>query len=194
MFEHWYSVISAGGPVTQGDLVLDCPLIRWKDPAQSFGSSESETEQLQRSAEAFLADAIVMTQACDLEHSKVRNVVVCPHLSLSEYKDLWECELKKHGNNPTAKGWRSHCDDISDGLVWNLALLNCLTEGPITTEHRIVDFHEVYTVPREFLETLLQHRSVPRLRLLPPYREHLSQAFARFFMRVGLPSSIVKQW
>jgi hypothetical protein len=24
------------------------------------------------------------------------------------------------------------------------------------------------------------------LRLLPPYREHLSQAFARFFMRVGL--------
>jgi len=29
-----------------------------------------------------------------------------------------------------------------------------------------------------------------RLRLLPPYREHLSQAFARFFMRVGLPSDI----
>ena len=26
-----------------------------------------------------------------------------------------------------------------------------------------------------------------RLRLLPPYREHLSQSFARFFMRVGLP-------
>jgi hypothetical protein len=29
-----------------------------------------------------------------------------------------------------------------------------------------------------------------RLRLLPPYREHLSQAFARFFMRVGLPVDI----
>ena len=26
--------------------------------------------------------------------------------------------------------------------------------------------------------------------LLPPYREHLSQAFARFFMRVGLPLDI----
>jgi hypothetical protein len=26
--------------------------------------------------------------------------------------------------------------------------------------------------------------------LLPPYREHLSQAFARFFMRVGLPVDI----
>jgi hypothetical protein len=29
-----------------------------------------------------------------------------------------------------------------------------------------------------------------RIRLLPPYREHLSQAFARHFMRVGLPSGI----
>jgi hypothetical protein len=25
---------------------------------------------------------------------------------------------------------------------------------------------------------------------MPPYREHLSQAFARYFMRVGLPSDI----
>ena len=29
-----------------------------------------------------------------------------------------------------------------------------------------------------------------RIRVLPPYREHLSQAFARFFMRVGLPQDI----
>ena len=29
-----------------------------------------------------------------------------------------------------------------------------------------------------------------RLRLNPPYREHLSQAFARFCMRVGLPVDI----
>jgi len=28
----------------------------------------------------------------------------------------------------------------------------------------------------------------------PPYREHLSQAFARFFMRVGLPIPIEKKW
>jgi hypothetical protein len=28
------------------------------------------------------------------------------------------------------------------------------------------------------------------IRLLPPYREHLAQAFARFFMRVALPVDI----
>jgi hypothetical protein len=48
----------------------------------------------------------------------------------------------------------------------------------------------VYSVPRGFLESLLNQRMQSRLRLLPPYREHLSQAFARFFMRVGLPVPI----
>jgi len=40
----------------------------------------------------------------------------------------------------------------------------------------------------------LAQRGEPRLRLRPPYREHLSQAFARFFMRVGLPTDIKRTW
>ncbi len=46
----------------------------------------------------------------------------------------------------------------------------------------------------DFLESLLKQRGQPRLRLLPPYREHLSQAFARFFMRVGLPVQVAQAW
>ncbi|MGA7498166.1 MAG: hypothetical protein WBX00_15675 [Isosphaeraceae bacterium] len=65
-------------------------------------------------------------------------------------------------------------------------MMDSLQEGDITTEHRIVDFHSVHTVPRAFLDTLISEREAKRLKLLPPYREHLSQSFARFFMRVGL--------
>ncbi len=43
-------------------------------------------------------------------------------------------------------------------------------------------------------EGLLAARNEPRLRLLPPYREHLSQAFARFFMRVVLPVEVATAW
>jgi len=39
------------------------------------------------------------------------------------------------------------------------------------------------------LEELVTHTG-KRLRLCPPYREHLAQAFARFFMRVGLPQDV----
>ncbi|MCD6491242.1 MAG: hypothetical protein J7K59_02995, partial [Candidatus Korarchaeota archaeon] len=57
------------------------------------------------------------------------------------------------------------------------------------TDYLVVDFRSVYSVPFDFLLELAQKRD-RGIRLLPPYREHLSQAFARFFMRVGLPVDI----
>ena len=53
----------------------------------------------------------------------------------------------------------------------------------------LVDFHRIFSLPLEFMRSLAQTRG-PHLRLLPPYREHLGQAFARYFMRVGLPADI----
>jgi len=79
---------------------------------------------------------------------------------------------------------------MADGLLWNLCILNsCELEGH-DLEHRVVDFHRIYTLPRDFLDKLLMTRATSRLRLCPPYREHLSQAFAPFFMRVGLPQEL----
>ena len=52
---------------------------------------------------------------------------------------------------------------------------------------RLVDFRRTWSLPIGFLG---QRADRPHLRLITPYREHLSQAFARFFMRVGLPSDI----
>ena len=56
-------------------------------------------------------------------------------------------------------------------------------------EVRIADFRRVYSLPVPFVRRQAENAG-GRLRLLPPYREHLSQAFARFFMRVGLPTNI----
>jgi len=58
-------------------------------------------------------------------------------------------------------------------------------------KYSIVDFHRIYSLPKNYLRKIAQEKEV-RLRLLPPYREHLSQAFARYFMRVGLPVDIDK--
>ena len=41
-------------------------------------------------------------------------------------------------------------------------------------------------LPKIFVEKVAAAQN-PRLRLKAPYREHLSQAFARFYMRVALP-------
>jgi len=149
-----------------------------------------EVDALQGATTAIQADVVVMTQACDLEHEKVANIILCPHFSLSDYRQAWEAEMNNRQQNPTEKAWKRHCNDICDGFVWNLTMLNAGSSEELEIQHRIVDFHYVYSAPRSFLESLLIQRRQARLRLLPPYREHLSQAFARFFMRVGLPIPI----
>jgi hypothetical protein len=190
MTEAWYEIVEASERLTQGDLILNCPLIAWKpDPLQLPENSE-EANVLQGATTAIQADVVVMTQACDLEHEKVANIILCPHFSLVDYRQAWEAEMYNHHQNPTEKAWKRHCNDICDGFVWNLTMLNASNSDELSIEHRIVDFHYVYSAPRSFLESLLNQRKQPRLRLLPPYREHLSQAFARFFMRVGLPVPI----
>jgi hypothetical protein len=49
-----------------------------------------------------------------------------------------------------------------------------------------VDFHSLYTLS---VKAVQQHATQlgDRLRLRSPYKEHVAQAFARYFMRVGLP-------
>jgi hypothetical protein len=147
MADAWYELVDASIALTQGDLISDCPVLAWKASTLDVrGGSESEV--LQSGIDAISTDVVVMTQACDLEHKRVENVILCPHISLTEHYSVWKSQMEGVGQNPTEK----------------------------------------------FLESLLVQRNRARFRLLPPYREHLSQAFARFFMRVGLPIPIEKSW
>lgn len=189
----WYEAVEASVELTQGDIILNCPVVHWASkPIEP--AINPEVEKLKSLVEAYEIDAVVMTQGCDLENRKVENVIICPHFSLSQYREGWEQAMRDASQNPTSKAWGRVCEDIKNGYIWNLAMLNEGEIGELRLTHRIVDFHDVYTLPRSFLESLLQSREQSRLRLLPPYREHLSQAFARFFMRVGLPTGITKIW
>lgn len=193
MTNPWYETVDARIPLTQGDLITGCPLLTWNVSATS-ADAQIDASLLQQAVAVFRADVVVMTQACDLEHDKVQNVILCPHVSLADYRVSFEEELRAGGQNPTAKAWKRQCDDICDGYVWNLVMLAADRQQTSTFPHRVIDFHEVFTLPRAFLDRYLAQADQPRLRLLPPYREYLSQAFARFFMRVGLPTPVAPAW
>ena len=169
-------------------------MVRWSYDPQP---ETQQTEDLQQLLVAEATDCIVMSQACDLEHGHVRDVILCPTYTLSEYRPLWHNAMEAKRQNPTEKNWARFLDDISNGTKWNLAMINSYnppTDTVLRTEIRLGDFHEILSLPRVFLETWTMRAGTPRLRLLPPYREHLSQAFARYFMRVGLPLDIAKNW
>jgi hypothetical protein len=188
-YELWYQVVEPTESLTQGDLILDCPLVGWGTEKLQFeGSGEIET--LESAVISFKEDVIVMTQACDIEQDKVKNIVLCPCIPLSQFRREWEADMRRRNQNPSDKAWKKFCEKVADGFIWSITILNSYEGGSVATEHRIVDFHEVFTVPREFLQSYLNQQGQQRLRLLPPYREHLSQAFARFFMRVGLPTPV----
>ena len=61
----------------------------------------------------------------------------------------------------------------------------------INTQSMVVDFGHIVSLPIDYLE---DHAAAigDRWRLESPFLEHYSQAFARFFMRVGLPSGIAQ--
>jgi hypothetical protein len=180
--------------LTQGDIIDSCPVVGWRPEVTFDFSAGPEVLPIGEMLDAQRVDVIVMTQACDLEHAKVQNVILCPLYRLAAYRAAWESAQASKGQNPTAKAWKRYCDAICEGSIWNLSLLNSEDLGEMAVEHRLVDFHEVFTLPRSVLESLLKARKNDRAQLLPPYREHLSQAFARFFMRVGLPTPVTKTW
>ena len=195
MTDRWYDLADTTEPLSQGDLIFECPVLNWQSGSIAFQEGRSrEAEVLENAIEAVSVDVVVMTQDCDLEQRKVENVILCPHMSLDDHHSYWHSSLQEGGHNPTERAWKAHCDDICKGFIFNYMMLNRFKINESSMDVRVVYFHEVFTIPRSFLESLLVGRAQPRFRLLSPYKEHLSQAFARFFMRVGLPTPIEKSW
>lgn len=190
----WYSTASPEDELDQGDLLFDCPVVTWRDEEITVANGDDALGGLQAAAELGLTDAIVMTQTCDLAQRHVSVVTLCPHYPLSIHQILWEHDQRSRGQSPTPRSWSRHLDMVKAGQVWNLCMLNREVAPTYRAELRIVNFHGVFTLPRSFLESWLRVGGKQRLRLHAPYREHVSQAFARFFMRVGLPTDIDRTW
>ena len=120
------------------------------------------------------ADVVVLTQSCDLEQGKVDRVVCCTHHDLEKAKEH-NAQLSK----------KNVLEEIKKGRLARYTLLAARDAIP-RTSLRIVDLGDISVLPKTYLEKVAAAQN-PRLRLRAPYREHLSQAFGRFYMRVALP-------
>lgn len=166
----WYEIIVSDALLSQGDFFESCPVLI------PHTVIDRDVETAVASVKEY--DVVVMSQSCDLEYRKLNIVLVCPVWSLNEFGE-------KSSYFKGSKGKEA----LRRGHLPGYHLLNkCELEG-FQKDYSVVDFRNVYGVPFDFLVEISKQKG-HRLRLLPPYREHLSQAFARFFMRVGLPSDI----
>lgn len=169
----WYEVVDNNEPVLQGDLLLSCHV---PVPVQGSVLKEGDTP----SFEIVEYDVIIMSQSCDLVSKKLDLVLVCPIWKLSDL-EIRDAFIKSSRGKETLK----------QGNIPGYHLLNRCEIENMLRDFMVVDFRNTYSVPFDLITDISTKQS-KRLRLLPPYREHLSQAYARFFMRVGLPIDIPK--
>jgi hypothetical protein len=167
----WYDWVS-GEHIEQGDLLLKFDVMIQKGYRSEPGQRAP--------ARLRTADFIVLSQTCDLVHKKIDSVVLCPAHPYREF-------VRAAGSEWNAR----RVEDLRKGNIPGYHLLNSCEGSAGTLPLLVVDFHEIYSAPLRSIVEFVQ-RAGSRPRLQPPYWEHLAQAFARFFMRVGLPVEIPK--
>ena len=169
----WYETVDNNEPIMQGDMLFPCPVF-----VPSAGSYMSMKEDASVSFEVEQYDIIVMSQSCDLVQGKIDLVLVCPIWSLKEFEVRNALFKDKNGK-----------EALRQGRIHSYHLINRCEISEMERDFMVVDFRSVYSISFPLINEI-KDKQQKRLRLLPPYREHLSQAFARFFMRVGLPVDI----
>jgi len=171
----WYDKVT-GDDIQQGDILESCPVLILPSEL-SFDSPSRRSQVYEIPFEA--RDVIVMSQTCDMVkgEEKIPEVLLCA---------VWKKSDLVAGNfMSTRKDW----EEVRKGRTPGFHVLNRCDLPEFKRDFSLVDFRRVHSLPLDLTRNIAV-RLGQRIRLLPPYREHLSQAFARFFMRVGLPVNI----
>jgi hypothetical protein len=171
MDHSWYEVVD-GDDIEQGYIFNACPIYiipsKLKNPLSRKTGTKFRWET---------RDVIIMTQSCDLVigQEKVSSVLLAEVLKRSQIT----------GHLSTSKG----LEEARRGNAPSTHMLQECTLPGFECEVCVVDLQRLHSLDLTFVRKRAL-RTGPRLRLLSPYREHLSQAIGRYFMRVGLPDNI----
>lgn len=165
----WYKVVTDGS-IEQGDVIVNVPHFTLEPSISDYLNDNAKTN-------IDFYDAIVLSQSCDLvaTRPKVEQVIVCPVFELDELR-----------NSILAVKDKGSADNVKKGRIEGLHMLppSNLEEMPLNGH--VANFRQVFTLPFAMLTEIIGMQD-PRIRLMPPYREDLAQAFSRFVMRIGYP-------
>lgn len=161
----WYAQGDAA--VQQGDILHAFPVVTPVD----LGDDGSYTFATRTQA------IIILTQTCDVPKAKQRTLMAA---SVHPYDLLAANTEFDYLRTSAYQVALSRGDAIADFLLPP-------TPGS-ELPWSIVHFRDIFVVPKSAVIDTATH--YPPTRLASPYKEYLSQAFARFMMRVALPSTL----
>lgn len=161
----WYGIAS-DSTLMQGDLVDGFPYaVNYQEIPEGATSVSVNIE---------VYNIIILSQSCDLAgDNKIKFVMVCPY---------WPLEVLSE--NQAHLQDENRREAIKRGYQHNYVILNKNVLDGFEKDFFLVDFKYAFSTPLSYLRTIAA-KTDKRLRLKSPYREYLSQSFAKYVMRVG---------
>ena len=148
-----FAQVAPSDPLTQGDLIDDCPLV-------SFDLTSSPLDWNDPPTKWWTRRVVILTQACDLARGNDGPVLVA---SVHDAKKLVDEGVLK--GSAVRDQMRRH-------LVFGWYFLPAVT-APVALPESLIDLRDVHSVPRVVLEQLVSGgKRVASL--MSPYREHLA--------------------
>ena len=179
----WFGQHTSQEGIDQGLILVDFPVPDYSK-VDYVGLASDENVELPVEIKKY--DLIIMSQACDIENDKVKNITLCRIYTLKEY--LVE-------TNQSKTKAKELLNSLNSGRVVNMCLLNRPDYNPYGDafeDYLIVKFDESVNYPVELIRQRISNETGNMMKLMPPYRESLSQNYGIFYMRVGNPKNIPK--
>ncbi|MCE5209615.1 MAG: hypothetical protein LLG42_15070 [Chloroflexi bacterium] len=156
----------------QGDFIDNFPMPMV--PVKPFSINENQSNQLL--LENY--NVIILSQSCDLnKYGDEDDVILCPRQNFIET------------NQNNKDDWKK----LVSGRIISLHLINKSDIENYSFDYQIVALNHIFPIPFGYVKEIAKQSS-QRIRMLPPYREYLAQAFARQFLRIGLPIDLPKEY
>jgi hypothetical protein len=185
----WYEEVKHGKQLLQGEIICSCKVIKpilAGDTASAFQDHEELPENLGDSeieieGEMTSSNIVILSQSCDLDPDNPPDfVVACPVYALHDHAK----SIEDH-----TMGNYSNVKNLIEETMPEWHLLDQCPVDTLNKDYLIVDFRKVYPIPFDSVRADAE-KAETRWCLKPPFRERLSQAFARLFMRVALDDPI----
>lgn len=179
--DFWETV--TGRNLLQGDVLEECEFPLVVEDSKSDGSDWEIDIGISR--------LIVITQSCDLESERVEFVALCPVSLAVEFGERNGSSFEFDASAPSqsSRNVKGNWEGLRKGRQPGCHLLPPYQDADNPWGSLVVEFGQIISLP---YARVADHAASlgDRPRLRSPYLEHLSQAFARYFMRVGLPTQI----
>ncbi|MFI5201069.1 MAG: hypothetical protein ACHQNE_01615 [Candidatus Kapaibacterium sp.] len=164
----WVSISEES--LEQGDLLRNCLYRVTFSPNLKSESVRTDLAQ---------SDLIIVSQSCDIVADRMpQQIALCPIFHVEKLQAEFE-QFRKKGV------W----NEVKRGRRLGYYLLQCPEDPNDTQKAIVVDFRQIISLPSDYVVQRAREMG-ERWRLTPPQREHFSQAFGVYFMRVALPETL----